>query len=71
MLLPAAAPLAMLAAVLLLGPSPVHALTAWALPLVVAVGVAMVDVRRRMRAVAAEAPAAEVDAREVSIGSGG
>ncbi len=65
-LLPAGRPLAVLAAVLLLGPSPVHALAAWALPLVVAVGVAVVDVRRRMRAVAAEAPAAEVDAREVS-----
>jgi O-antigen/teichoic acid export membrane protein len=65
-LLPAGRPVAVLAAVALLGPSPVRALAAWALPLVLAVGVAAVDVRRRMRAVAAQAPAPAVDTREVS-----
>jgi O-antigen/teichoic acid export membrane protein len=72
-LLPAGRPVAVLAAVVLLGPSPVRALAAWALPLVLAVAVAVVDVRRRMRAVAADArahaadaPATDVDAREVS-----
>jgi O-antigen/teichoic acid export membrane protein len=68
-LLPAGRPVAVLAAVLLLGPSPVRALAAWALPLVPAVGIAAVDVRRRMRAVAAEtaeACEADADAREIS-----
>ncbi len=69
-MLPAGRPLAVLAAVLLLGPSPVGALAAWALPLVAAVGIAAVDVRRRLRAVAAQAPPGTVDggvdAREVS-----
>jgi O-antigen/teichoic acid export membrane protein len=63
-LLPVGRPVAVLAAVLLLGPSPVRALAAWALPLVLAVGIAAVDVRRRMRA--ADAPATDVDPREVS-----
>src|SRR4029079_14878679 len=65
-LLPAGRPVAVLAAVLLRGPSRVRARAAWARPLVLAVGLAAVDVRRRMRAVAAEAPQADADAREVS-----
>jgi O-antigen/teichoic acid export membrane protein len=67
-LVPAGRPLAVLAAVLLVGPSAVWALAAWALPLVVAVGVAVIDVPRRLRAVAVSAPPrdADVDVRAVS-----